>query len=99
MVFPSNAQRCLCAVTAWPNRRSGVICALIDAGLFDPQGQPERKALCAQGPSGSIRDAFGFSLALKLARAEEIEHLAAKVVAEKLYVQHLREQISLFRRT
>jgi replication initiation protein RepC len=74
------------------------LAALVEAGLLTRKDSPNGKRYARKDRSGSIREAFGFSLAPLLARADEIEHLAAEVVAEKLYVQRLRERISLSRR-
>ncbi|WP_026282665.1 plasmid replication protein RepC [Rhizobium sp. 2MFCol3.1] len=98
VVFPSNAQLSLRSHGMAEQTIRRHLAALVDAGLLTRKDSPNGKRYARKDRSGSIRDAFGFSLAPLLARAEEIEHLAAKVVAEKLYVQHLREQISLFRR-
>ena len=47
---------------------------------------------------GTIDEAFGFSLAPLLARAEEIEHMAAEVEAERLHLQRLKERLTICRR-
>jgi replication initiation protein RepC len=47
---------------------------------------------------GSIDKAFGFSLAPLLARAGEIEQLAAEVKADRLQLRRMRERLTLCRR-
>ncbi|WP_160006135.1 plasmid replication protein RepC [Rhizobium sp. 18055] len=98
VVFPSNAQLSLRSHGMAEQTIRRHLAALVDAGLLIRKDSPNGKRYARKDRSGSIRDAFGFSLAPLLARAEEIERLAAEVVAEKLYTQRLRERISLSRR-
>jgi replication initiation protein RepC len=95
VVFPSNAQLSLRSHGMAEQTIRRHLAALVDAGLLTRKDSPNGKRYARKDRSGSIREAFGFSLAPLLARAEEIERLAAEVVAEKLYVQRLRERISL----
>jgi replication initiation protein RepC len=98
VVFPSNAQLSLRAHGMAEQTIRRHLAALIDAGLLTRKDSPNGKRYARKDRAGSIHDAFGFSLAPLLARSEEIQRLAAEVVAEKLYVQQLRERISLSRR-
>lgn len=98
VVFPSNAQLSLRSHGMAEQTIRRHLAALVDAGLLTRKDSPNGKRYARKDRSGSIRDAFGFSLAPLLARADEIEHLAAGVVAEKLHIQQLRERISLSRR-
>jgi replication initiation protein RepC len=98
VVFPSNTQLSLRSHGMAEQTIRRHLAALVEAGLLTRKDSPNGKRYARKDRSGSIREAFGFSLAPLLARADEIEHLAAEVVAEKLYVQRLRERISLSRR-
>ncbi|NEH53987.1 replication initiation protein RepC, partial [Rhizobium leguminosarum] len=72
--------------------------ALVEAGLLLRKDSPNGKRYVRRDRAGEVNEAFGFSLAPLLARAEEIEQLAAAVMAERLHVQRLRERITLCRR-
>ncbi len=98
VVFPSNMQLSLRSHGMAEQTIRRHLAALVEAGLLTRKDSPNGKRYARKDRSGSIREAFGFSLAPLLARADEIEHLAAEVVAEKLNVQRLRERISLSRR-
>jgi replication initiation protein RepC len=74
------------------------LAALVDAGLLLRKDSPNGKRYVRRDRAGEVDEAFGFSLAPLLARAEEIEQLAAAVMAERLHVQRLRERITLCRR-
>ncbi len=98
VVFPSNAQLSLRShgMTEQTIRRHLAI--LVQAGLIVRKDSPNGKRYVRRNNTGTIDDAFGFSLAPLLARADEIEHLAAQVIAERLHVQRLRERLTLCRR-
>jgi replication initiation protein RepC len=98
VVFPSNAQLSLRSHGMAEQTIRRHIAVLIDAGLIVRRDSPNGKRYARRSREGEVSDAFGFSLAPLLSRAEEIEHLAAAVVAERLHVQRLRERISLCRR-
>lgn len=98
VVFPSNAQLSLRShgMTEQTIRRHLAI--LVQAGLIVRKDSPNGKRYVRRNNTGTIDDAFGFSLAPLLARADEIEHLAAQVIAERLHLQRLRERLTLCRR-
>ncbi|NTG64737.1 replication initiation protein RepC [Agrobacterium rhizogenes] len=98
VVFPSNAQLSLRSHGMAEQTIRRHLAALVDAGLLIRKDSPNGKRYARRGREGEVSEAFGFSLAPLLSRSEEIEHLAAAVVAERLDVQHLRERISLYRR-
>ncbi|MCV9999677.1 plasmid replication protein RepC [Pararhizobium sp. YC-54] len=98
VVFPSNAQLSLRShgMTEQTIRRHLAI--LVQAGLIVRKDSPNGKRYVRRGNTGAIDDAFGFSLAPLLARAGEIEQLAAQVIAERLQLRRLRERLTLCRR-
>jgi replication initiation protein RepC len=98
VVFPSNTQLSLRAhgMTEQTIRRH--VAVLIQAGLVIRKDSPNGKRYVRRSNAGTIDDAFGFSLAPLLARADEIERLAAQVTAERLHLQRLRERLTLCRR-
>lgn len=98
IVFPSNAQLSLRAHGMAEQTIRRHLAALIAAGLLVRRDSPNGKRYARRSRAGDLSEAYGFSLAPLLTRAEEIEHLAAQVAAERLHVQSLRERISLHRR-
>ncbi|MBY5868144.1 plasmid replication protein RepC [Rhizobium leguminosarum] len=98
VVFPSNAQLSLRAHGMAEQTIRRHLAALIEAGLLIRKDSPNGKRYARKEQGGEIREAFGFSLAPLLVRAEEIERLAAEVVAERLHLQRLRERLTLCRR-
>ena len=98
VVFPSNAQLSLRShgMTEQTIRRH--LAVLVEAGLISRKDSPNGKRYVRRNSAGSIDEAFGFSLAPLLARAEEIGQLAAEVVTERLTLQRLRERLTLCRR-
>ncbi|RUM00806.1 plasmid replication protein RepC [Rhizobium chutanense] len=98
VVFPSNAQLSLRAHGMAEQTIRRHLAALIEAGLLIRKDSPNGKRYARKEQGGELREAFGFSLAPLLARAEEIERLAAEVVADRLHLQRLRERLTLCRR-
>ncbi|MFS8146613.1 plasmid replication protein RepC [Rhizobium sp. BR 249] len=98
VVFPSNAQLSLRAHGMAEQTIRRHLAILIEAGLLIRKDSPNGKRYARKEQGGEIREAFGFSLAPLLVRAEEIERLAAEVVAERLHLQRLRERLTLCRR-
>ncbi len=98
VVFPSNAQLSLRShgMTEQTIRRHLAI--LVQAGLIVRKDSPNGKRYVRRGSTGAIDNAFGFSLAPLLARADELEQLAAQVIAERLELRRLRERLTLCRR-
>ncbi|MBL0375367.1 replication initiation protein RepC [Rhizobium sp. KVB221] len=98
IVFPSNAQLSARAHgMAEPTIRRH-LAILVDAGLIARKDSANGKRFARRDGEGGIDDAFGFSLAPLLARAEEIEMLAADAAAERLVFQRLRERLTICRR-
>ncbi|NLS16308.1 replication initiation protein RepC [Rhizobium sp. P40RR-XXII] len=98
IVFPSNAQLSLRAHGMAEQTIRRHLAVLIAAGLLIRKDSPNGKRYARRSRAGDLNDVYGFSLVPLLSRAEEIEHLAAQVVAERLHMQGLRERISLHRR-
>ncbi|NEJ71975.1 replication initiation protein RepC [Rhizobium phaseoli] len=98
IVFPSNAQLSLRAHGMAEQTIRRHLATLVDAGLLIRKDSPNGKRYARKELGGELREAFGFSLAPLLVRAEEIERLAAEVVAERLHLQRLRERLTLCRR-
>lgn len=98
VVFPSNAQLSLRAHGMAEQTIRRHLAVLIEAGLLIRKDSPNGKRYAHKGRSGEIDEAFGFSLAPLLARSEEIERLAAEVIAERMHLQRLRERLTLCRR-
>ncbi len=98
VVFPSNAQLSLRArgMTAATLRRH--LAVLIDAGLILRKDSPNGKRYARRSRAGEINEAFGFSLAPLLARAAEIESMAAQVVAERELLRITRDRLTVCRR-
>ncbi|MGO6742096.1 plasmid replication protein RepC [Rhizobium ruizarguesonis] len=98
IVFPSNIQLSLRTHGMAEQTVRRHLAALVDAGLLLRKDSPNGKRYVRRDRAGEVDEAFGFSLAPLLARADEIEQLAASVMAERLHVQRLRERITLCRR-
>jgi replication initiation protein RepC len=98
VVFPSNAQLSLRTHGMADTTLRRHLAALVDAGLISRKDSPNGKRYARKGRGGVISDAFGFSLAPLLSRAERIEALAEEVIAERLLRKELKEQVSLYRR-
>jgi replication initiation protein RepC len=98
VVFPSNTQLSLRSHGMAEQTIRRHLAALVEAGLISRKDSPNGKRYARRGRQGELSEAFGFSLFPLLARSEEIQQLATKVVADKLYSQRLRERISICRR-
>ncbi|MBY5773867.1 replication initiation protein RepC [Rhizobium leguminosarum] len=98
IVFPSNIQLSLRTHGMAEQTVRRHLAALVEAGLLLRKDSPNGKRYVRRDRAGEVNEAFGFSLAPLLARAEEIEQLAAEMMAERLHVQRLRERITLCRR-
>ncbi|OOO28493.1 MULTISPECIES: plasmid replication protein RepC [Rhizobium] len=98
IVFPSNAQLSLRAHGMAEQTIRRHLAALIETGLLVRKDSANGKRYAHKGRGGEISEAFGFSLAPLLARAAEIEGLAAEVVTDRLRLQRLRERLTVCRR-
>ncbi|OWO89730.1 replication initiation protein RepC, partial [Rhizobium esperanzae] len=98
IVFPSNAQLSIRArgMTAATLRRH--LAVLVDAGLVIRKDSANGKRFARRDRAGEVAEAFGFSLAPLLARATEIEALAAQAVADRELLRITRERLTICRR-
>ncbi|KXF77972.1 replication initiation protein RepC [Paramesorhizobium deserti] len=98
VVFPSNAQLALRAHGMADATLRRHLAALVDCGLIIRRDSPNGKRYARRGREGGIDEAFGFSLAPLLARAEEFEQAAERVQAENRALRLARQRITLHRR-
>ncbi len=98
IVFPSNAQLSVRANGIAGTTLRENLGLLVERGLISRKDSPNGKRYARKDGEGAIRDAYGFSLAPLLARAEEFAALAQEVAAERRQVQQLRERITILRR-
>lgn len=98
IVFPSNAQLSIRArgMTAATLRRH--LAGLVDAGLIVRKDSANGKRYARRGRAGEVEEAFGFSLAPLLARAAEIEALAALAVADREHLRITKQRLTICRR-
>jgi len=98
VVFPSNLQLSVRAhgIAGTTLRRH--LAALVEAGLIVRKDSPNGKRYARRSRTGKLEQAFGFSLAPLLSRAEELAELAQSVAAERRRFQIARENLSLCRR-
>ncbi|MGZ2461804.1 plasmid replication protein RepC [Rhizobium anhuiense] len=95
IVFPSNNQLTVRAhgITGTTLRRH--LAALVDAGLIIRKDSPNGKRYAHKDGSGSIKDAFGFSLAPMLARSEELAHMAQQIASDRKALRLTKERLSI----
>lgn len=98
VVFPSNAQLSVRAHGMAEQTIRRHLAVLVDAGLISRKDSANGKRYARRDGEGVIDDAFGFSLAPLLARADEIAMLAADAVAERLAFRRLKERLTICRR-
>jgi replication initiation protein RepC len=98
VVFPSNVQLSLRTHGMAGTTLRRHLVALVDAGLIIRKDSPNGKRYARKGGGGDISEAYGFSLAPLVARAIEIEQLAADVARDRLELKRLKERLSICRR-
>ncbi|RWD80137.1 plasmid replication protein RepC [Mesorhizobium sp.] len=98
VVFPSNAQLSLRAHGMPDSTLRRNLAELVDCGLVIRRDSPNGKRYARKGRGGEIEEAFGFSLAPLLARAQEFEAAAERVRADNRALRLMRERITLHRR-
>ncbi|QSY96956.1 replication initiation protein RepC (plasmid) [Rhizobium bangladeshense] len=98
VVFPSNAQLSLRArgMAAATLRRH--LAVLVEAGLISRKDSPNGKRYVRRGRESGIDEAYGFSLAPLLARADEIETMAARFAADRQMLRAMKERLTICRR-
>ncbi|MDV4156501.1 plasmid replication protein RepC [Rhizobium brockwellii] len=98
IVFPSNAQLSLRARGMTPATLRRHLAVLVEAGLILRKDSPNGKRYARRDRAGAVGEAFGFSVAPLLARAAEIESLAAQTVTDRELLRVTRERLTLCRR-
>lgn len=98
VVFPSNAQLSVRAHGMAEQTIRRHLAGLVEAGLISRKDSANGKRYARRDGKGEIDCAFGFSLAPLLARADEIERLAADAAAERVAFQRLKERLTICRR-
>jgi replication initiation protein RepC len=98
VVFPSNVQLSIRARGMTPATLRRHLAMLVDAGLIARKDSPNGKRYARRGRGGEIDEAFGFNLAPLLARAEEIERLAARIQLDRERLRIAKERVSICRR-
>jgi replication initiation protein RepC len=98
IVFPSNKQLSLRAHGMADTTLRRHLSALLDCGLILRRDSPNGKRYARKGGGGDFEDAFGFSLAPLLARADEFQEAAERVQADNRALKLMRERITLHRR-
>ncbi|MQB07174.1 replication initiation protein RepC [Agrobacterium tumefaciens] len=98
IVFPSNAQLSIRARGMTPATLRRHLAALVDAGLIIRKDSPNGKRYARRDRAGALNQAFGFSLSPLLARAKEIEDLAAQALSDRELLRTTKERLSLCRR-
>ena len=98
IVFPSNEKLSLRAHGMPGGTLRRHLAALVNAGLIIRKDSPNGKRFARKNRAGEIEQAFGFSLAPLLARAEEFEAAAEVVMREAKALKLTRERITLHRR-
>ncbi|WDZ79922.1 plasmid replication protein RepC (plasmid) [Ensifer adhaerens] len=98
VVFPSNAQLSLRTHGMAETTLRRHLATLVEAGLILRRDSPNGKRYARRDRKGAIGQAFGFDLAPLLSRAAEFEAEAARLEADRRYLQMMRERMSLCRR-
>ncbi|MBX5050340.1 plasmid replication protein RepC [Rhizobium lentis] len=98
IVFPSNAQLSLRARGMTPATLRRHLAVLVEAGLILRKDSPNGKRYARRDREGAVGEAFGFSVAPLLARAVEIETLAAQAIADRELTRVTRERLTVCRR-
>jgi replication initiation protein RepC len=98
IVFPSNRQLALRAHGMPDTTLRRQLAALLDCGLILRRDSPNGKRYARKGKGGDFEDAFGFSLAPLLVRADEFQEAAERVRADNRALKLMRERITLYRR-
>jgi replication initiation protein RepC len=98
VVFPSNKQLILRAHGMSEPTLRRHLAALVENGLIIRRDSPNGKRYARKGGAGSFEEAFGFSLAPMLVRADEFSEAAERVRAGNRALKLMRERVTLHRR-
>jgi replication initiation protein RepC len=97
VVFPSNRSLAARAIMSASSVTRG-LADLVRVGLILRRDSPNGKRYARKGAGGVIEQAFGFDLTPLVARAEEVQRLAAEVEQEDAELKRLRLAISVNQR-
>ena len=101
VVFPSNVQLSLRAHGMAPATLRRHLSALVETGLIFRKDSPNGKRYARKtrtAGAGEGGEAFGFSLAPLVVRAQEFDTMAQAVRAERLQLKLMKEKVTLLRR-
>lgn len=98
IVFPSNRQLSLRSHGMADSTLRRNLAALLECGIILRRDSPNGKRYARKGRGGELEDAYGFSLAPLLVRAEEFRTAAERVRAGNHALRLMRERITLQRR-
>jgi len=98
VVFPSNAQLSVRAHGISGSTLRRCLAALVDAGLIHRRDSPNGKRYAHRDKAGQVEEAFGFSLAPLLVRADELAHLAQQAAEELRLFRRAKEALTICRR-
>nr|WP_278116275.1 plasmid replication protein RepC [Mesorhizobium sp. WSM4875]WIE94719.1 plasmid replication protein RepC [Mesorhizobium sp. WSM4875] len=98
IVFPSNRQLSLRSHGMADSTLRRNLAALLECGIILRRDSPNGKRYARKGRGGDLEDAYGFSLAPLLARADEFHAAAERVRADSRALRLMRERITLQRR-
>lgn len=98
VVFPSNAQLSVRAHGISGSTLRRCLAALVDAGLIHRRDSPNGKRYAYRDRSGQIEEAFGFSLAPLVVRADEFARLAQQAAEELRLFRRAKEALTICRR-
>ena len=98
VVFPSNRQLSLRAHGMADTTLRRHLAALVESGLIIRRDSPNGKRYARKDRGGGFEEAFGFSLAPVLARADEFSEAAERVRMDNRALKLMRERVTLYRR-
>ena len=101
VVFPSNVQLSLRAHGMAPATLRRHLSALVETGLIFRKDSPNGKRYARKtrtAGAGEGGEAFGFSLAPLVVRAQEFDTMAQTVRGERLQLKLMKEKVTLLRR-
>lgn len=98
VVFPSNEQLVQRAKGMPGSTLRRHLASLVEAGLVIRRDSPNGKRFARKGEDGSVETAYGFDLSPLVARAAEIERMAAEARAADRVIAYARERITICRR-
>jgi replication initiation protein RepC len=98
IVWPSNEQLASRANGMSMATLRRHLAVLVEAGLIHRRDSPNGKRFARKGEGGSVLQAYGFDLTPLLTRATEFRLLSEAIVADRMMMRALREQLTICRR-